>query len=245
MSKRDQLKEIIGAPLEQIVYASHPSAGVLRDYIAGRLLRRESFDVTELQAGNLTQWHRAGITAHLLTCQRCARLVAELRGAPTPRKTLLEWLLPRREPVPSFARVVMIAQLVIIVGLIGVIYFKPAPFFSAINPTASVIPSSEITKPSQQAQQTPQPQEMTLPISSEALSDPIPQVVQAHPLTVRIALHEDTPIRELKNLMQSVNGILILMSQSGFVVRLSADEKLESILEKLSQSPYIIEARKD
>jgi hypothetical protein len=35
------------------------------------------------------------------------------------------------------------------------------------------------------------------------------------------------------------------MHSRGFVVRLSRREQLDSVLEKLSQSPYIIEARKD
>lgn len=242
MSERDQLKEIIGAPLGGIAYSSHPSEGVLRDYIAGRLERSRGFDVVGLQSGSLTKWHRAEVTAHLLTCRRCAQLVAELRREPASRRALLEWLLPQREPVPAFARVVMLVQLVIIVGLVGIIYFKPAPFFPSLSPTASVIPSQEIKKSQEQAPPPPQPQGMT---TSEALSDPIPQLIESHPVTVRLALREDTPLRELENLMQSINGILILMRQNGFVVRLSADEKLESILEKLSRSPYIIEARKD
>lgn len=237
MSERDQLKEIIGAPLGDIAYSSHPSEGVLRDYIAGRLQRSGGFDVVGLQSGSLTRWHRAEITAHLLTCQRCAQLVTELRQEPSRLRTFLQQLSPAREPVPVFARVVMLAQFVIIMGLVGIIYFKPAPFFSPLSPTASVIPSH------QQAPPTPHPQMM--PPTSEALSDPISQVVQAHPLTVRIALREDTPLQELESLMHRVNGILVFMRQSGFVVRLSSDEKLESVLEKLSQSPYIIEARKD
>lgn len=236
MSERDQLKEIVGAPLGEIAYFSHPSESALRDYIVGRLRRSGSFDVVGLQSGSLSTWHRAEITAHLLTCRRCAQRVAELRREPAPRKTFLTIL---REPVPAFARVVMLAQFAIIMGLVGIIYFKPAPFFSSLNPTASVIPAPEIEKAHQQAPPTAHPQAL------EQVPDPIPQLVQAHPLTVRIALREDTPIRELENLMQSVNGILVFMRQNGFVVRFPADEKLDTILEKLSQSPYIIEARKD
>lgn len=245
MSERDQLKEIIATPVEEIAYSSHPSERVLQEYIAGRLTSSGSFDIVGLQSGSMARWHRAEITAHLLTCQRCAQIVAALREEPRRLRAFLERLIPSREPVPAFARVVMLAQFVIIISLVGVIYFKPAPFFSPLSPAASVIPSQEITKSRQQAPPTPHPQEMTPPIASEALSDPIPQMVQAHPLTVRIALREETPIRELENLLQSINGILIFTRQNGFVMRLAADEKLESILEKLSQSPYIIEVRKD
>ncbi|MCX8103059.1 MAG: hypothetical protein N3E42_01245 [Candidatus Bipolaricaulota bacterium] len=244
MSEQDQLQEIIGAPIGEIAYSSHPSEGVLREYIAGRLQRSGSFDAVGLRSGSLSTWHRAEITAHLLTCGRCAQRVAQMRAAPSKRKTPLDWLIPAREPVPTFARVVMLAQFALIMGLVGIIYFKPAPFFSSLPPTASVIPSPEIKRTEQQAPQAPHPQGMTLP-ASEAISDPISQLVESHPLMVRIALREDTPVRELENLMQSVNGILLLVRQGGFVVRLSADERLESILEKLSQSPYIIEARKD
>lgn len=246
MSERDHLKEIIEAPRREIAYSSHPDEGVLRDYIAGRLRTGGSFDVVGLQLGNVTRWHRAEVTAHLLTCPRCAQLLAELRREPAPSqlKTLLQRLFSRREPVPAFARAVMIAQFVVIVGLIGVIYFKPAPFFSTLNPTASVIPSSEITKTHQPAPQTPHPQGMTLP-TLEQTSDAISQLVESHPLTVHVSFREDTPARELTDLMQRINGILIFVRQSGFVVRLSADEPLENIIQKLSQSPYIIEARKD
>ncbi|MFN4219129.1 MAG: anti-sigma factor family protein [Candidatus Bipolaricaulia bacterium] len=242
MSERDQLKEIIAAPLEEIAYSSHPSEGVLREYSGGRLTRSGSFDIVGLQSGSMARWHRAEITAHLLTCRRCAQLVAELRREPSRLHVFIQRLSPLREPVPAFARAVMLAQFVIILGLVGVIYFKPAPFFSSLSPTAAVIPSQDIKKAQPQAPPPPQP--LTLP-SSEALSDPIAQVMQAHPLTVRIALRAETPIRELENLLQGINGILIFTRQDGFVMRLAADEQLESILEKLSHSPYIIEARKD
>lgn len=157
MSERDQLKEIIEAPREEIVYLSHPDDGVLRDYIAGHLRTGGSFDVVGMQSGNVTRWHRAEVTAHLLTCRRCAQLVAELRREPAPNqlKTFLQRLFSAREPVPTFARVVMIAQFVVIVGLIGVIYFKPAPFFSSLNPTTSVI--SQITKTHQPTRRRPSP----------------------------------------------------------------------------------------
>ncbi len=247
MTQRDPLKEIVTRPLEPLPYSSHPSDAILHDYVQGQLRQSGSFDVVGLQAGSLAQWHRAEVTAHLLTCRRCAHLVAELRRehVPSQLKTLLQRLFSRREPVPAFARAVMIAQFVVIVGLIGVIYFKPAPFFSTLNPTASVIPSSEITKTHQPAPQTPHPQGMTLPTLEQSSDDIISQLVESHPLTVHVSFREDTPARELTDLMQRINGILIFVRQSGFVVRLSADEPLESIIQKLSQSPYIIEARKD
>jgi hypothetical protein len=240
MSERDQLKKIIGAPREEIAYFSHPGEGVLRDYIAGRLKRRGGFDVAH--AGSLTTWHRAEVTAHLLTCPECAQLVTELRREPAPSwlTSVLQRLFPA--PVPPLARVVMLAQSVIILGLIGVLYFKPAPFFSGLSPTASVIPAPEVTKAHQPAPPTPHPQELTPP---PQVSDSISQLVESHPLTVHVTFREDMPMRELTNLMRSVNGILILVRQSDFVIRFPAHDPLDSIMEKLSQSPYIIEARKD
>ncbi|MDW8031540.1 MAG: hypothetical protein RMJ29_06985 [Candidatus Bipolaricaulota bacterium] len=242
MKSRDPLKEILASSLEPIPYSSHPSNAVLRDYIRGRLGRAGSFELAGLQAGSLAHWHRAEVTAHLLTCQRCAHLVAELRQELAPQKTIIRRLLPRIEPVPAFARAVIFAQFVLILGLIGVIYFKPAPFFSPLSPTAAIIPSSGMNKSSQ----APQPvSPSSQPQILESPADPIPQMVQAHPLTVRIELREDTPIRELEDLMEEINGILILMRRNGFIVRLSADEKLESVMKTLWQSPYIVEARKD
>ncbi len=231
MSERDHLREIIGRPLGDIAYSSHPSKGVLRDYIAGRLKGSRGFDVAGLQSGDLMRWHRAEVTAHLLTCRRCAQLVTELRHEPSRLSTFLQRLSPAREPVPAFARVVMLAQFVIIMGLVGIIYFKPAPFFSPLSPTASVIPSHK--------QVPPAPQPQVLP------SDPIPQLVQSYPQTLHVIFRDDTPMRELTSLMQSVNGILILVHQRGFVVRLPSGDHLDSVMEKLRQSPYIIEARKD
>ena len=242
MSERDQLKEIIGAPVKELAYSSHPSEGVLQDYIAGRL--RGGFNVTGLQSGNAR--HRAEVTAHLLTCPQCAQRVRLLRAEPSPNtlQVFLEKLLPRRAPVPTFARVIMLAQFAIILCLAGVLYFKPAPFFSTLKPTASVLPSSEITKkPVEQGPPTPHPQGMVI----EPPADPVVELVQSHPVTVHVAFREDATMRELTNLLQDVNGILILMRQGGFVVRLSRDDQLESVIEKLSQSPYILEleARKD
>jgi hypothetical protein len=244
MVKRDPLKEIMGSPLEPIPYSSHPSDAVLRDYIQGRLSQSSSLDVAALQAGRLSTWHRAEVTAHLLTCPECAHFVRQLRAEPSPHRlqAFFEKLWPKRAPVPMFARVIMLAQFVIILCLAGVIYFKPAPFFSALSPTASVPPSSEITKkPAEQAPPTPHPQQMVI----EPSDDPMVELVQSHPVTIHVAFREDTPMRELANLLQSVNGILIWMHSRGFVVRLSRREQLDSVLEKLSQSPYIIEARKD
>lgn len=237
MSERDQLKEIIEAPLGEMAYSSHPSESLLRDYIAGRLRGSRKLDVVGLQSGSLPSWHRAEITAHILTCRRCAHLVAELRQEPSQLRSLLRRLIPSHEPVPAFARAVMLAQLVIILGLVGIIYFKPELFFSSLSPTASVIPAPEITKPRDQAPQTPHPQVFP--------SDPIPQLVQAYPQTIHVVFHQDTPMRELTDLMGSINGILIFVHQQGFVVRLPPDDQLDSIMEKLTQSPYILEVRKD
>jgi hypothetical protein len=86
MVKRDPLKEIMGSPLEPIPYSSHPSDAVLRDYIQGRLSQSSSLDVAALQAGRLSTWHRAEVTAHLLTCTRCAQVVRQLRAEPSPHR---------------------------------------------------------------------------------------------------------------------------------------------------------------
>ncbi len=245
MAKRDPLKEIMESPIEPRPYSSHPSDAVLRDYAQGRLGQSRSLtDVAALQSGSLNLWHRAEVTAHLLTCPRCAQVVRHLRAEPSPHilQEFFEKLLPSRAPVPTFARVIILAQFAIILCLAGVIYFKPAPFFSSLSPTASVLPSSEITKkPTEQAPPTPHPQGMVV----EPPADPMVELMQSHPVTIRVAFREDTPMRELTTLLQSINGILIMMRQGGFVVRLSRDDQLESAIEKLWQSPYILEARKD
>ncbi len=239
MKHRDPLREIMERPLEPLPYSSHPSDAILRNYSHGRLGQSGSFNVTGLQAGTLARWHRAEVTAHLLTCRRCAHIVAQMRAEPSKRKALLEWLIPSRAPIPAFARLVMLAQFVIIMGLVGIIYFKPAPFFPSLSPTASVIPSSGIAKTSQQIPSAPHPQAL------EQSSDPIPQLVQSYPQTIHVVFREDTPMHEVRSLMQSINGILILVHQRGFVVRLPSDGQLDSVMERLSQSPYILEARKD
>ncbi len=333
MSDRDQLREIIGAELQNISYSAHPADDVLRDYVQGRLDRSGPLDIAGLQAGSLTTWHRAEVTAHLLTCRRCVKLVAELRAAPsvTPApnrlKAFFERVLLKREPV--LARSVMIAQFVIIVGLVGVMYFKPVSLFPPQNPP-------EATKP-----QSPQPQEMALP-SPPPSNDPIPQLIQtlqstdlerqiqaaealgraedpravealtvalggsdprlretasraleqiwqrtetryqqiqrafnnlrargeslqffitdlwgdiseesaehnSYPHTVHVIFREDTPLREIEGLVQSVSGIFVLAGQGQFFIKLpsSTSEQLDNIVKKLSQSPYVVEARKD
>lgn len=350
MSERDWLKEIIGTPLTSISYESHPADDVLRDYIQGRLDRSGPLDTAGLRAGNLTIWHRTGVTAHLLTCRRCVNLVAELRAAPsgTPApnwlKAFFDRLLLKREAVPALARSIMVAQFVIIVGLVGVIYFKPVPLFPPQNPVASILPPPEATKPqlqSPQLPQSPQPQEMALP-SPTPSNDPIPQLIQtlqstdvetqiqaaealgraedpravealtvalggndprlretasraleqiwqrtetryqqiqrafndlrargeslqffitdlledipeeseehnSYPHTVHVIFREDTPVREIEGLVQSVSGMLVWTDEGGFVIKIpmAAGKQLDSIVQKLSQNPYVIEARKD
>lgn len=233
MPDRDSLKEIIRTPIRGISYSSHPTDDTLRDYLAGRLESRAAFDIPELQTASLPKWHRAEVTAHLLTCRRCAQRMAHWRTAPAPNRLKAIW--ERWTPVPAFARFAMVAQFVIIVGLASVIYFKPAPFFSS-SPVASLIPP--------QAPQTPQPQGMTIP-PSESLSDPISQLVQSYPLTIHVTFREDASAREIESLVQSINGMLIFARPSGFMLRLPSGEELDRIVQKLSQSPYIIEARKD
>jgi hypothetical protein len=238
MSERDRLKEIIGTPLENFSYASHPMDEVLRKYISGRLDKSGPLGVAELRAGSLKKWHRAEVTAHLLTCRRCTQLVAELRTStvitPTPSrlKVFFDRLLPTREPVPTLARSVMIVQFAIILSLVGVIYFKPEPFFSPQSPVASILPPSEATKPHLQS---PQPQGMTL------------HPPDSYPHTVHVIFREDTSVREIEGLVQSVSGMLVLTDQSRFVIKLppAAGEQLDSIVQTLSQNPYVIEARKD
>lgn len=350
MSERDWLEEIIGAPLPSISYESHPADDVLRAYIQGRLDRSGPLDSAGLQAGSLTIWHRAEVTAHLLTCRRCIHLVAELRAAPsvTPApnrlKAFFERLFPTRQPMPAFARSIVIAQFAIILGLVGVIYFKPVPLFPPQNPVASLLPPPEAAKPqvqSPQVPQSPRPQEMALP-SPTPSNDPIPQLIQtlqstdletqiqaaealgraddpravealtvalggndprlretasraleqiwqrtetryqqiqrafnnlrargeslqffitdllediseesaehnSYPHTVHVVFREDTPVREIEGLVQSVSGMLVLTDGGGFVIKIpmAAGEQLDSIVQKLSHNPYVIEARKD
>lgn len=243
MMQRDPLRQIIESPLKPLPYLSHPSDAILRDYVHGRLSQGGSLDVAGLQGGSMTTWHRAEVTAHLLTCPRCAQVVLEWRREPAPSslRALLQSIRSQREPVPAFARAVMLIQSVLIIGLMAVIYFKPAPFFSPQNPTASI--SQEVKKSHQQSP-APYPQGIA-PVTSEVPDDPIFPIVRSYPLTVRIALREDTPVQELERLVESINGILILMRRNGFIMRLSSDNHLDSVIEKLSQSPYIREVRKD
>lgn len=342
MSERDWLKEIIRTPLTSISYESHPADDVLRDYIQGRLDRNGPLDPAGLQAGSLTTWHRAAVTAHLLTCRRCVNLAAELRAAPsvTPASTWLkaffDRLLLKREPVPTLARSIIIAQFVIIVGLVGVIYFKPVSLFTPQKPVASMLPPPETTQ-----LQSSQPQEIALP-SPTPSNDPIPRLIQtlqstdlerqiqaaealgraedpravealtvalggndprlretasraleqiwqrtetryqqiqrafnnlrargeslqffitdllrdipeesaehnSYPHAVHVVFREDTPVREIESLVQSVSGALVLTDEGGFVIKIpmAAGEQLDSIVQKLSHNPYVIEARKD
>ncbi|MCS7274050.1 MAG: HEAT repeat domain-containing protein [Candidatus Bipolaricaulota bacterium] len=168
MTEREWWRVIFGSPLGQFNYNGHPHEEVLRAYIAGALPRDTQFSPATLEDGQVT--NRAEVTAHLLTCAQCAQRVARWRIESAPRsrwQRLPErwsWQTLRQEwqPVPRLARLVMAAQFAIIIGLSGLLYFKPAPLFSTAphleNPLATTIspPKEQNTPPSPSPQPSPQ-----------------------------------------------------------------------------------------
>ncbi|MCI2429712.1 HEAT repeat domain-containing protein [Candidatus Acetothermia bacterium] len=160
MTERDWWRVIFGSPIGEFSYEEHPAEETLRAYLGGKLARTNEFSLTILERGRLTG--RAEVTAHLLTCARCAQLVARWRTE-SPRRSWwqilqerLSWQAGRREwqPVPRFARVVMTAQFALILGLSGLLYFKPAPFFS--EDPSMVSPQKNLGNPAAPFVATPQ-----------------------------------------------------------------------------------------
>lgn len=163
MTEREWWRVILGSSLGELGYQEHPTEEILRAYLSGKLARDTEFSVTALEHGRVTS--RAEVTAHLLTCARCAQLVARWRVESAPRsrwrrlQERLSWQTLRGEwqPVPRLARIVIAAQFVLILGLSGLLYFKPAPFFSEnplITTLSPVKPSSDPPAPQEAAPQT-------------------------------------------------------------------------------------------
>lgn len=155
MTAHDWWQVILRSPIEQFIYEEHPSEETLHRYISGELGRGGQFSITALERGWLST--RAEVTAHLLTCARCAQLVARWRTAGRKRSRLkifkewLSWGAVRRQwqPIPRLARALMTAQFALILGLTGLLYFKPAPLFPALpsNPIATTVLPPAKTSP--------------------------------------------------------------------------------------------------
>jgi hypothetical protein len=135
--------ELFGQPIDQIEYPYHPSEKTLQLFLANRLRTRPAFSEErrrQLQRGQVADWSRTEVSAHLLTCIRCAERIEQLhQPAPTTvggwarAKQLLTLgpLRPSAGPLPGLARVIMAAQFIVILSLTGLIYFKPAPLSSS------------------------------------------------------------------------------------------------------------------
>ncbi len=173
MAERDWWPVILGSPIEQFIYEEHPSDETLRRYISGELGHGGQFSITALERGRLST--RAEVTAHLLTCARCAQLVArgrtESRTRPKTFKESLNWGAMRRQwqHLPRPARALMTAQFALILGLTGLLYFKPAPLFtyppSLENPVATTV-----LPPAKTSQKTSSP-ERSVPQLIDSSSD--------------------------------------------------------------------------
>ncbi|MDW8141730.1 MAG: hypothetical protein RMJ90_05555, partial [Candidatus Bipolaricaulota bacterium] len=170
MTEREWWHVIFGSSIRESRYEEHPTEEILRAYLSGKLAKDTEFSVTTLEHGRVTR--RAEVTAHLLTCAQCAQRVARWRVESASRS---RWQrLPKRwswqalrqewQPVPRFARAVMAAQFALILGLSGLLYFKPAPFFSAApnleNPLATTIspPQKPLDAPPTPSPSTAAPQ---------------------------------------------------------------------------------------
>lgn len=153
MADREWWRAIFGSSLRSLSYEAHPSEKILHCYIDGGLERGGRFELAALEQGQPTR--RAEVTAHLLTCQRCADLVASWhagqRARSRPIREWLSWTAGRSaQPLPAFARAVIATQFAVILGLSGLIYFKPQPFFSSQtlleNPAATVLSPARTSK---------------------------------------------------------------------------------------------------
>jgi len=157
-------REIFGSSIKQIEYPYHPSDEILRAFIVGKLKSNQIFSterVNQLQRGKLNEWSRTEVSAHIMTCRRCSVFVHEF---PTKRSTSRSWwprlvqtlsLEPMRRSislVPTFARVVMVAQFALILALSGAIYFRLQPTLEPIVTTTENPVSKQDHPPTQLAQ---------------------------------------------------------------------------------------------
>ena len=151
----DFFREIFAQPLAKIEYPYHPSEEILHSYLTGKLQTRQLFSserLIQLQTGRLSDWSRTEASAHIMTCVYCSKRIRTLAEQLSSER--VTWwakvsgtlsLRPIRRlltPVPALARVVMVAQLVVIFALAGVIYFKPTPFFTTEISTTQSEPSA-------------------------------------------------------------------------------------------------------
>ncbi len=140
-SSRDEFFEkLFARDVSELEYVHHPSEEVLRVYLRG-YLSREWRDpdslLSKLQGEAVEEWRHQEVSAHVLTCGRCRQRAHELQTEMSPQGTfwpaLQGWLaaLPERlAPVPRPALATMAVEFAIIVGLIGVLFFQPAPLFT-------------------------------------------------------------------------------------------------------------------
>ena len=160
-------KEIFGSAIKQIEYPFHPADETLKAFIAGNLKSNQIFSAARLnqfRRGKLTEWNRTEVSAHVITCKRCSVLVREFSNKSVPKTSRSWWqglirilsFEPMRRslrPVPTFARLIMIAQLALILTLSGAIYLNSQTL------TEPVIATSEGTPP--ERTKTQQTQEKT------------------------------------------------------------------------------------
>ncbi len=112
--------------LKPIEYVNHPSDEVLQDYLAGRLSNQWRLDdpqmVERLMQGELNDWQRTEVSAHLLTCEPCSQKLSEWRAAEPAQLEAAE--KPRRALRWAF-RLALLAAVGALVFLL-VIVLKPS-----------------------------------------------------------------------------------------------------------------------
>jgi len=85
MGIEDSLREFLGkiSTLKPVEYKAHPSDRILIDHLAGKLRKDWHFSdrrFEKLLSGELEDWTHTDVSAHVLTCVRCARRVAHLKS---------------------------------------------------------------------------------------------------------------------------------------------------------------------
>lgn len=159
-SQEEFFRKLFVADLEEIEYVHHPSDEVLRAYLSGYLSRQwrdpESL-LSRMKGGSPGEWRHQEASAHLLTCGPCRErahvLQAEMSEQHSLWKRLDQWLTLLRErlaPVPRPALATMAVEFVVIVGLVGLLFFQPTPLFTRSTTlggavtTASAIPERSL-----------------------------------------------------------------------------------------------------
>lgn len=187
----DFFREIFAQPLAKIEYPYHPSEEILHSYLTGKLLARQYFSserLIQLQTGRLSDWSRTEVSTHIMTCVYCSKRIRTLAAQSSEQvawwtkvlETLsLQPLRRSLTPMPGFARIVMAAQFVVIFALIGVIYFKPAPFFTTEISTTQSEPSAIPNMTKETMTEPKLPPQATVP--QTALKQPAPVATSASP----------------------------------------------------------------